>query len=157
MPVHKYKTKSGIKIVIAKTNGPLVNGYLCLGKVNIIKIEDFEGNSNSQIFRNQSISQYVRNYTVRELTINLNLMENSLTIKCLRFFLVLTIATKAHDENGIPHILEHLVFLGNNCKTLSFLQNKIFFFLNRKRRLPVQGSIGFNCKSLLRIRNERFY
>ncbi|GLH01355.1 Presequence protease, mitochondrial [Gryllus bimaculatus] len=53
IPVHKYKsTVTGLTIVIAEVEGPVVNGYFCL-------------------------------------------------------------ATEAHDDDGLPHTLEHLIFLGS--------------------------------------------
>ncbi|PSN43334.1 hypothetical protein C0J52_14179 [Blattella germanica] len=53
IPVHKYKSNvTGLTIVIAEVEGPVVNGYFCL-------------------------------------------------------------ATEAHDDDGLPHTLEHLIFLGS--------------------------------------------
>ncbi|XP_067002472.2 uncharacterized protein C05D11.1 [Anabrus simplex] len=53
VPVHKYKSSvSGLTVVIAEVEGPVVNGYFCL-------------------------------------------------------------ATEAHDDDGLPHTLEHLIFLGS--------------------------------------------
>lgn len=52
-PVRKYKSnKTGLTVVIAEVDGPIVSGYFCL-------------------------------------------------------------ATEAHDDDGLPHTLEHLVFLGS--------------------------------------------
>ncbi|KAL3870529.1 hypothetical protein ACJMK2_038583 [Sinanodonta woodiana] len=53
IPIDKYKsTKTGLTVVIADVEGPIVNGYICL-------------------------------------------------------------ATEAHDDDGLPHTLEHLVFMGS--------------------------------------------
>nr|CAD7268641.1 unnamed protein product [Timema shepardi] len=53
IPVHKYKSNvTGIRVVVAEVEGPVVNGYFCL-------------------------------------------------------------ATEAHDDDGLPHTLEHLIFLGS--------------------------------------------
>ncbi|CAG2062497.1 unnamed protein product [Timema podura] len=53
IPVHKYKSNvTGITVVVAEVEGPVVNGYFCL-------------------------------------------------------------ATEAHDDDGLPHTLEHLIFLGS--------------------------------------------
>ncbi|XP_069695441.1 uncharacterized protein C05D11.1-like [Periplaneta americana] len=53
VPVHKYKSNvTGLTVVIAEVEGPVVNGYFCL-------------------------------------------------------------ATEAHDDDGLPHTLEHLIFLGS--------------------------------------------
>lgn len=38
IPVSKYKTKTGIQIVIAKTDGPLVKGYYTLGNTLIYSV-----------------------------------------------------------------------------------------------------------------------
>ncbi|XP_037046514.1 uncharacterized protein C05D11.1-like [Bradysia coprophila] len=71
MPIHKYKTKTGMKVVIAKTGGPQVRGYVCL-------------------------------------------------------------ATNAHDDNGIPHCLEHLVFQGSEdypyTGSLNLIANRCYAF-----------------------------
>lgn len=59
-------------ISIAQVEGPLVNGYFCLGK---------------------------------------KIIRNKLVLIC--FLLLILIATEAHDHDGLPHTLEHLVFMGS--------------------------------------------
>lgn len=69
-PVHKYVSiKTGITVVVAEVEGPVVDGYLCL-------------------------------------------------------------ATEAHDDDGLPHTLEHLIFLGSELYpykgVLDLLANRCF-------------------------------
>lgn len=37
IPVCSYRTKTGIQIIIAKTNGPMIKTYFCLGKNLIVR------------------------------------------------------------------------------------------------------------------------
>jgi hypothetical protein len=38
VPVHKYKSNAtGLNVVIAEVEGPVVNGYFCLGKLIVLK------------------------------------------------------------------------------------------------------------------------
>jgi hypothetical protein len=40
IPVHKYKSSvTGLTVVIAEVEGPIVNGYFCLGKLIFVLVE----------------------------------------------------------------------------------------------------------------------
>jgi hypothetical protein len=40
IPVHKYKSNvTGLTVVIAEVEGPIVNGYFCLGKLIFTQIK----------------------------------------------------------------------------------------------------------------------
>lgn len=77
VPIGKYKSlKTGLVVCTAQTEGPLINGYFCLGKLC---------------------------YYSPEWVMN----EQVTTAWCL------FTATEAHDHDGLPHTLEHLVFMGS--------------------------------------------
>lgn len=74
IPVYEFKSiRTGLTLVIAEVEGPVVNGYFCLGNLTFA------------------------------LSLNLNF-----TIVTHSFS-----ATEAHDDDGLPHTLEHLIFLGS--------------------------------------------
>lgn len=74
IPVHEYRSKeTGLTVVIAEVDGPVVNGFFCLG------------------FCHQWSRQ-----------------RDKFNVK-----MYLITVTEAFDDDGLPHTLEHLIFLGS--------------------------------------------
>ena len=66
----KYRSqRTGIVVCLAQVEGPLVNGFFCLGKIIVNGCGLLISSTHS--------------------------------------------ATEAHDDDGLPHTLEHLIFMGS--------------------------------------------
>lgn len=80
IPIFKYVSElSGLKVVLALVEGPVVNGYFSLGKFYFLMF----------------LAPYY-NISIKKT-----------------YLLIFAIATEAHDDDGLPHTLEHLIFLGS--------------------------------------------
>lgn len=99
IPVHKYKSSStGLTVFIAEVDGPVVCGYLGLGKRPRLNLK-----------------------TLSPLLLLLFLQSGQIfcfRIFTSRFFVYsknfhYIAATEAFDDDGLPHTLEHLIFLGS--------------------------------------------
>lgn len=95
IPVHIYKSRdTGITVCIADVEGPVVNGYFCLGNFFCFYISYYF--NIVFILYYYFIHTHIHTYThTHDVSIFINL------------------ATEAHDDDGLPHTLEHLVFLGS--------------------------------------------
>lgn len=72
IPISEYiSKKTGLTVVIAEVDGPVVNGYFCLGRTRCLFL-----------------------YNLAKIN----------------WFLSVT---EAFDDDGLPHTLEHLIFLGS--------------------------------------------
>ena len=86
IPVHIYKSRdTGITVCIADVEGPVVNGYFCLGNLFL----------------------YFLCFSFKH---DVYLVLLSYTHKNI---ILINLATEAHDDDGLPHTLEHLIFLGS--------------------------------------------
>lgn len=93
IPLNKYVSKkTGITVVIAEVEGPIVNGFFSLGEWSFYLHFCFWPN-----------------------TIYLPFGSNSKAGKIWidNLFYAFNLATEAHDDDGLPHTLEHLIFLGS--------------------------------------------
>ena len=90
VPVLKYRSsRTGIVVCIAQVEGPIVNGFFCLG------LYCKSRSHLARLFSCPLICLFIVNW----------LGNNKL--------LLLFVATEAHDDDGLPHTLEHLVFMGS--------------------------------------------
>ncbi|XP_026679888.1 uncharacterized protein C05D11.1 [Diaphorina citri] len=88
IPVHKYKSvNTGITVVLGEVEGPVVNGYFALAN-NLIPVHKYKSvNTGMTVVLGEVEGPVVNGY--------------------------FALATEAHDDDGLPHTLEHLIFLGS--------------------------------------------
>lgn len=104
IPVHIYKSRdTGITVCIADVEGPVVNGYLCLGNFCCFYI--------SCVFLKYGI-YLILLFDVRYIYIRY-VYYRYIVCSIIDNTIFINLATEAHDDDGLPHTLEHLVFLGS--------------------------------------------
>ncbi|KAK3733082.1 hypothetical protein QZH41_008418 [Actinostola sp. cb2023] len=111
--IKKYRSKrTGIQFCFAQVPGPLVNGYLCLASFVVKPLpwwfEKCSGDEITKIPRElfNSIHSFIHICFSKFVGDKIHSMQ---LIFCLCFIE----ATEAHDDDGLPHTLEHLVFMGS--------------------------------------------
>ena len=106
--VSKYKSsRTGLLVCLAHVESPLVNGYFCLGARVITGGEgNIRGSEYSYMAERKSVENNIPSFiTTDHILLGLSVLTT------ISYFII--VATEAHDHDGLPHTLEHLIFMGS--------------------------------------------